>query len=66
MAWLSLKDNTLSASEIYSNRPKDSSCDRPYSCKSYIVIFDLVERLKPSLEQLSVRKDYRVAKFKVE
>jgi len=27
-------------------------------------ISDLVERLKPSLEQLPVRKDYRVAKFK--
>jgi hypothetical protein len=26
---------------------------------------DLVERLKPSLEQLPVRKAYRVAKFKV-
>ena len=28
-------------------------------------ISDLVERLKPSLEQLPVRKEYRVAKFKV-
>ena len=27
-------------------------------------ISDLVERLKPSLEQLPLRKDYRVAKFK--
>jgi hypothetical protein len=26
---------------------------------------DLVERLKPSFEQLPVRKDYQVAKFKV-
>jgi heme-degrading monooxygenase HmoA len=28
-------------------------------------LFDLVEKLKPSFEQLPVRKDYRVAKFKV-
>ena len=28
-------------------------------------ISDLVERLKPSLEQLPERKDYRVAKFRV-
>ncbi len=26
---------------------------------------DLVEKLKPSFEQLPIRKDYRVAKFKV-
>jgi hypothetical protein len=30
-----------------------------------MALFDLVEKLKPSFEQLPVRKDYRVAKFKV-
>ena len=29
------------------------------------VLSDLVQKLKPSFEQLPVRKDYQVAKFKV-
>jgi hypothetical protein len=30
-----------------------------------MALSDLVEKLKPSFEQLPVRKDYQVAKFKV-
>jgi hypothetical protein len=29
------------------------------------LLVDLVEKLKPSFQQLPVRKDYQVAKFKV-
>ena len=34
---------------------------QPYN----MALSDLVEKLKPSFEQLPVRKDYQVAKFKV-
>jgi hypothetical protein len=30
------------------------------------ILSDLVEKLNPSFEQLPVRKDYRVTKFKVQ